>query len=143
MQTTAAAARARFLADTVATASPAKLLTMLYDRLVLDLTRAEKAQREGDRSAANAQLQHAQDIVTELSASLDTSAWDGGPGLAGLYAFLSAELVGANVAMDAERTAGCRALVEPLREAWHEAAQATVAATPGVAAGGSLVGLSA
>ncbi len=58
-----AAVRARYLDDAVATASPAKLLTMLYDRLVLDLERAETAQRAGDRAGAGPHLLHAQDIV--------------------------------------------------------------------------------
>ncbi|MEJ5944049.1 flagellar export chaperone FliS [Pseudokineococcus basanitobsidens] len=125
----AAAARARFLADAVATASPAKLLTMLYDRLVLDLSRAERAQEAGDRAVANSQLQHAQDVVTELHSSLDTSGtWAGAAGLAGLYTFLASELVEANVTGDPARTASCRAIVEPLRDAWHAAAQQT--ATP-------------
>ena len=121
-----AAARARFLADAVATASPAKLLTMLYDRLVLDLSRAERAQTSGDRGAANVELQHAQDVVTELHSSLDTSGasgWAGATGLASLYTFLASELVEANISGDPARTAVCRGLVEPLRDAWHQAAQ--------------------
>ena len=101
---------------------------------MLDLVRAEQAQRAGDRGAAGTQLLHAQDIVAELLASLDVTAWDGGPGLAALYGFLLTELVGANVDADADRTASCRALVEPLRDAWHEAAR-------GAAAGGSVVGV--
>ena len=42
--------RNRFLADTVATAGPQQILVMLYDRLVLDLNRAESAQRTGQRA---------------------------------------------------------------------------------------------
>ena len=118
-----AAARARFVDDSLATASPAVLLTRLYDRLVLDLARAEQAQRAGDRAAASGQLLHAQDIVAELLSSLDATAWEGGPGLAAIYAFLLTELVEANVSGDADRTASCRSLVEPLREAWHDAAR--------------------
>ncbi|MEJ5913349.1 flagellar export chaperone FliS [Pseudokineococcus sp. 1T1Z-3] len=130
-----AAARARFMADAVATASPAKLLTMLYDRLVLDLSRAERAQETGDRGEANTQLQHAQDVVTELHASLDTSgAWAGAAGLAGLYTFLASELVEANVTGDPARTASCRAVVEPLREAWHQAAAQVGQGAPAVPA---------
>ncbi len=129
-----AAARARFVDDALTTASPAVLLTRLYDRLVLDLARAETAQRDGDRLAAGTQLLHAQDIVAELLSSLDTAAWAGGPGLAALYGFLLTELVSANVTCDPERTASCRALVEPLRDAWHEAAR-------GAVTGGSVVGV--
>jgi flagellar protein FliS len=122
-----AAYRTRVVSDTVATASPARLVTMLYDRLVLDLDRAESAQRAGDRSEASAQLLHAQDIVVELASRLRPEVWDGGPGLAALYSYLQIELVGANVSADPDRTKGCRALVEPLRDAWHAAAQQVAA----------------
>lgn len=117
-----AALRTRYVDDTVSTASPAKLLTMLYDRLVLDLQRAETAQRAGDRGGAGPHLTHAQDIVAELASTLDVSAWDGAQQLLSVYTFLLTELVGANIAGDADRTAACRELVEPLRDAWHEAA---------------------
>ncbi len=127
-----ASARARFVGDSVATASPATLLTMLYDRLVLDLERAEQAQVSGDRATANVQLQHAQDIVAELLSSLDTTVWDGAAGLASVYRFLLVEMVGANVSSDAARTRSCRTLVEPLRDAWREAAQTAARATSSV-----------
>lgn len=117
-----AAVRARYVDDTVATASPAKLLTMLYDRLVLDLTRAEAEQRSGNRGAAGPHLTHAQDIVSELAATLDVTAWDGAQQLLSIYTFLLTELIGANVSGDADRTAGCRELVAPLADAWHQAA---------------------
>lgn len=125
-----AAGRTRYVDDTVSTASPAKLLTMLYDRLVLDLQRAEAEQQVGDRVAASQHLVHAQEIVHELAATLDVNAWDGAARLMSVYMFLITELVGANVSGDAERTAACRELVEPLRDAWHQAAREVAAATP-------------
>lgn len=115
--------RARYVSSGVTTASPAKLLTMLYDRLVLDLERAELAQQAGDREKANEQLAHAQDIVIALQDGLRPELWDGGPALAAIYTFLHSELIRANVQNDVAATAACRALVEPLREAWHEAAR--------------------
>ena len=118
-----ATVRTRYLDDTVATASPARLLTMLYDRLVLDLKRAEAEQRAGNRAAASSHLLHAQDIVAELASTLDVRAWDGARQLLSVYTFLLTELVGANIAGDADRTAACRELVEPLCDAWHQAAQ--------------------
>lgn len=127
-----AAARARFLAESVSTASPVRLLTMLYDRLLLDLTRGADAQVLGDRAAANTHLLHAQEIVLELAGSLRPDAWSGGPALASLYAFLHSELVRANVAGDAERTVAVRALVEPLAEAWRTAALEVSAASVSV-----------
>jgi flagellar protein FliS len=122
---TSPALRARYLADSVTTASPAQLLVMLYDRLVLDVARAEEALRTGDREAAAQQLMHAQDIVIELRTTLDTSTWEGAAGLAQLYAFLLTELIAANVKGDAGKVAACRALIEPLRDAWREAASTT------------------
>ena len=114
--------RSRYVSDNAATATPAQLVTMLYDRLVLDIVRGEAAQRAGDREAAGKQLVHAQDIVLELMSGLRPAEWDGGEALLSLYTFLHGELVGANITGDADRTANCRTLVEPLRDAWREAA---------------------
>jgi flagellar protein FliS len=124
MTTPAPAMRARYLADSITTASPAKLLMMLYDRLVLDLARGEQALLDGNRPEANTQLLHAQDILTELHMSLDLDAWEGAAGLGQLYAFAVTELVNANVRGDAGPVTACRSLIEPLRDAWREAAMA-------------------
>lgn len=126
------AVRSRYIGTAVSTASPARLLTMLYDRLVLDLDRAEAEQRAGRRVEAGTHLTHAQDIVTELVASLDVDAWDGAQQLLSVYTYLLTELVAANVGGDADRTTACRRLVEPLRDAWREAAlqMAPVVASP-------------
>lgn len=119
--------RDRYLQDSINTAPPAKLLLMLYDRLVLDLGQGEEAIRAGQTESANEKLSHAQEIVIELRVSLDVAAWSGGPGLASLYGFLLTELIGANIGKDADRVASCRALVEPLRDAWREASASAVA----------------
>lgn len=126
MAMTAEAMRARYASNTVDTASPVRLLTMLYDRLVRDLHVAGAAIVARDVATAHNELVHAQAIVEELASSLDVDAWDGGPGLAALYQFLLSELVAANVAKDAARVAACLGLVEPLRDAWHEAATEAV-----------------
>lgn len=118
-------ARSAYLANTVATASPARLLVMLYDRLVLDVQRGLAAQRAGDHAAARPNLLHAQDIVTELRSTLRTQGWQGGPGLAALYDWLFAELVRANTSRDFQLTVGCLAVVTQLADAWRQAALAT------------------
>lgn len=120
--------RQRYLADSVSTATPAKLLMMLLDRLVLDLDRGEQALLAGDRPEANTHLKHAQDIVTELHVSLDLEAWDGAAGLAALYAFVETELVHANVQGDVGKVTAVRGLIEPLRDTWREAALSVAAA---------------
>lgn len=115
-------AQQRYREDAILSAPPERLVTMLYDRLLLDIERGETAQRAGDWVEANAQLQHAQAIVSELTVSL-TDEWNGSAGLRSLYLFLSQTLIGANIGRAPERTRACRDLVAPLRDAWHEAAR--------------------
>ena len=116
--------RAAYMDASVATASPARLLVMLYERLVLDVRKALAAQQKADNAEAHTQLVHAQDIVLELRASLDVEAWEGGPGLASIYDFLHLQLVRANINRDAGATEGCLKLVEDLCATWREAALA-------------------
>jgi flagellar protein FliS len=127
----AALTRSRFVSTAVSTAGPQQVLTMLYDRLVLDLSRAEASQRQGNRSAAAEQLDHAHDVVSALASTLDVDAWSGARGLMDVYMFLLGELIGCSIAGDPDRTAKARELVLPLRDAWHEAA-ASLAATPAI-----------
>jgi flagellar protein FliS len=116
------AARAQYTREAVTTASPARLLIMLYDRLVRDLVTAETALSGGDIGKASSELVHAQQIVLELRTSLNLDAWDGAAGLADLYSFLHAELVTANLDKDAARVLACREIIEPLRDTWRQAA---------------------
>jgi flagellar protein FliS len=127
---TSSALRARYLGDSVSTASPGRLLVMLYERLVLDLDWAEGALRAGDRNTGSDRLLHAQDIVAELLSSLDLTAWSGAANLASLYTFLLAELISANVTANADKAASCLALVEPLLDAWRQAAAEVAGAEP-------------
>jgi flagellar protein FliS len=124
------ALRQRYLQDAVSTASPATLLVMLYDRLVLDLLRAEGALREKDRQAANTQLQHAQDIISELANTLDMDVWDGARQLMSIYNFLLTTLVDANINGDADLVVSCRELIEPLQDAWQRAASQVAESEP-------------
>src|SRR4051812_24346793 len=120
----AASLRARYIGDAVATSSPQQILVMLYDRLALDLERAQKFTAAGDRELAGEQLQHAQDIVIELLSSLQVDAWEGGPRLAALYNWLLGELMQANIRRDPNRFSACGRVVDPLRDAGGRAAAA-------------------
>lgn len=122
-------ARSRYVAASVETASPARLLTMLCDRLLLDVERAAHALDAGQRPQATQHLAHAQEIVAELIASLEVDAWEGGPRLLSIYTWLHGELLGASAAGDAARVRACARVVEPLARTWHEAADAVAGAT--------------
>lgn len=122
MTAQAFAARARYAGTAVDTASPARLLVMLYDRLVRDLVTAERALSAQDLSTASRELLHAQQIVLELRTSLDLTVWDGAQRLSDLYSFLHGELVEANLRKDDARVRTCLEIIEPLRDAWRAAA---------------------
>jgi len=121
--------RNRYLADSINTASPGRLLVMLYDRLVLDLAQGEQAIRTGNRGDASERLNHAQEIILELRTTLVLDDWSGAAGLASLYGWLLTELIQANIKLDAAKVVACRAIVEPLRDTWREAV-ALASATP-------------
>jgi len=113
-------ARARYLADAVATATPARLIVLLYDRLWLDIQRAQAAQDCGDVTARD-HLQHGQQIVAELLGSLDATAWAGAGNLASLYSYLLRELIGEVVEPQPGRLAAITKIVSDLRASWQQA----------------------
>lgn len=123
MSTALDRARREYLEQQVAAASPERLVTMLYDRLLVDVERADAAQATSDWAAASVSLTHAQAIIAELNGSLD-DRWDGAGELRALYTYLTGRLIVANVAHDTDATAECRDLIAPLRDAWHQAAAA-------------------
>lgn len=126
-------AKQQYLEQQVASATPERLLTLLYDRLLVDIDRAASAQEAEDWPVAATHLTHAQWIVSELNGSL-TDVWDGAAELRGVYTYLTGRLISANIAHDLEATVECRGLVAPLRDAWHAAAEMTAAAAPRVSA---------
>jgi flagellar protein FliS len=115
-------ARAAYMDATIATASPSRLLVMLFDRLVLDVQRGLEAQRRGDFEETHRQLTHAQDIVMELQSSLRADEFRGGYDLAALYGFLHRQLIMANIRKDAAITDEVLTLVTDLCDAWRQAA---------------------
>jgi flagellar protein FliS len=116
-----------YVAQSVSTASPARLLIMLLDRLVLDVQRAVQSQEAGSHAEASQQLLHAQEIVLELRTSLRIDVWDGAAQLASIYDWLYSQLIKANVSRDVAVTKDCLSIIEPLVETWREAALLSVA----------------
>ena len=120
-------ARNAYLSQSVATASPARLLVMLFDRLELDIERGRDLQAAGDFLAASPHLMHAQEIVLELRSSLRLDAWKGAEPLSEIYAWLHRELVRGNVSRDGSVTSDCLQVVATLAGAWREAALVSLA----------------
>lgn len=120
--TNALQARTAYTRESVLSATPAQLVVMLYDRLVLDMQRAEAAQDAQDWVEAHGYLMHAQDIVTELQLTLRMDVWDGAERLFAIYVYVKNALVAANLNRDVERTHEALRLMTPLRESWTQAA---------------------
>src|SRR3546814_10121046 len=120
-------ARNAYLASSVTTASPARLLVMLCERLVLDIERGLQAQQAADFAGAHTQLIHAQDILTELTTSLRPDVWEGAASLTALYDHISRQLVHANIHSDPSATEHCLGLARQLCNHWREAALAALA----------------
>lgn len=120
--TTTAALRRLYTNDSVTTASPGQLVVLLYNRLVKDLNLALVGLERRDIEGSHRALRHAQEIVAELSSSLDTSVWPEGEGLLALYDYVQDRLVHANVTKSAALVAEAIDLLEPLRDAFTRAA---------------------
>jgi len=112
-------ARSSYQAQAAETAGPAQLVLMLYDGALSAVARARQAH---DLQTINRELLRAQDIVTELSVTLDHER--GGPmagNLAALYQFCLDRLVEANVNKDVDDLDAVSSLLQGVRDAWDEA----------------------
>jgi flagellar protein FliS len=115
-------ARTAYQGNAVATASPARLLVMLFDRLVLDVERGEAALLAGQRDEMNRQFVHAQAIVTELQSTLDADAMPGGREMLALYDYVQRQLIKANVSGDRVAAAEALRFSRELCDTWRQAA---------------------
>jgi flagellar protein FliS len=115
-----------------------QVIVMCFDRIDRDLAVGIAAIASGDLSRANTVLIHAQDLFSELSLMVDQDAWEHAERLVDVYDFMLRELIAANVAKDASRVEGVRALASELGEAFRAAA-AVVRAAPSPS-GGSTAG---
>lgn len=116
----------RYQETHVMTASPMQLILMLYDECVQSLDRAEKAldiQGPDRIEMINKHLLHAEDIITELSVSLDMEK--GGAianNLHKLYDFMLFHLSQANLKKELKPIIEVRKMMIDLREAWQKVA---------------------
>jgi flagellar protein FliS len=107
----------------VLSASPAQLLTMLYDHLLVTLRRARIAMEAGSIERRGEYLGKCQDVIAELLVTLDHER--GGEiasRLSGLYVFFIRELFELGRTNDVARLDSVTALVGELREAFVQAA---------------------
>jgi flagellar protein FliS len=108
----------------VGTATPEKLLIMLFSGQIKFLRQAEQALKEKKYEEAHNLLLKAGDIITELNMTLDLEA--GGElaaNLRALYQFYHGEIIKANTNKDPSYLGPVIAFFESFRETWVEAAK--------------------
>jgi len=114
-----------YKAQSVQTASPGKLVLMLFDGYLRFTSAAKNAWEEGDiikkNEGINNNLIRAQNIVTELQSSLDMSVPGDLPGtLYRLYDYVLTNLQQANLSKDIQKVEEADKVIAELREAWAE-----------------------
>ena len=121
--------------QSVETASPAKLISMLYHAAIQRIGAAEQQLERGEVELANATLQRTQAIVMELRSSLDH---DRGGEIAGnlssLYSFCIERLIEANSTKDVALLPVVRSILEDLADAWDQMAAEQLSSAPPPAA---------
>ncbi len=114
-----------YKAQSVQTASPGKLVLMLFDGYLRFTTAAVNSFEETDMTKKNEGINNnlikAQNIVTELQSSLDMSVPGELPGtLYRLYDYVLHQLQQANLQKKPEPIAEADKVIAELREAWAE-----------------------
>jgi len=121
----------------VMTASPAKLVAMLYDKAILSLREAIRAIETGNIEARFNANKRAGDIITHLWTTLDVEK--GGEiaaNLSRLYGFMLSRLTFVDVRNDPEPAREVIGLLEPLRESWNQLARGDKKPAPAATATG-------
>ncbi len=119
---------------------------MLYEECIASLSRAEESfgLEESERyQVVNNHLLHAQDVITELSVSLDFGAGaEIATNLQRLYDFMSRHLTAANLNKNASPIREVRSLMVDLLDAWRQVATQAPATTfdaPAASGAGTLL----
>ena len=115
------AALSAYRQNSVDTASPGRLIVMLYEGVVTALDKTEAAlSTPVDVEVAHKELTRCQDIVLELMQALNHDAGEMAVRLATLYEYCHHQLVQANATKDMTHAEPVRAIFADLRDAWTE-----------------------
>jgi flagellar protein FliS len=121
----------KYQTQQVMTASPARLVCMLYDRAILSLKEAVAAIEAGQIEARWRANKRAYDIIAHMWTTLDTER--GGEiasNLGDLFSYMLSRLPEVDFRNDPAPATEVIALLEPLRESWHKVASGEAAGQP-------------
>jgi flagellar protein FliS len=121
----------------IKTASQGKLIVMMYDETIKQITAAiGKIGENGKVKVAEIEgfakhIAKAQDIITELMVALDMEkGGDVAKNLMTLYTYFNRELLDANISMNKDKLQFIAEMLNSLHEAWAAAAANTIAIQP-------------
>jgi flagellar secretion chaperone FliS len=117
-----ATAQQAYRDSAILTATPERLVVMLYDGANRFLIQGAAAMRAGDLTVTNDRLRRAEAIVNELRSTLDMSAGQVATNLESIYGFCQRLLLEARLKQDADKIDHVARLLRELRDAWDEAA---------------------
>ena len=125
----------QYLEIQVLAATPGELMIMVYDHLLVQLLKAQRAHTSPELTIRCDALEKARAALGELQVTLDHDK--GGPlaaQLASIYTFLLGELTTLGLRPEARRFEGIVRIVSELRGAFAQAAATTALATHAVPA---------
>jgi flagellar protein FliS len=102
----------------VESASPRRLVVMLFDAAVRFLYQAQEAMGRCDYEGQCEAIVRVQDILSELTCALDPNAGEIAGQLGSLYSYMYSQLVEANLRDDVELLREITGQMEQMRDAW-------------------------
>jgi len=117
-----ATAQKAYRDSAILTATPERLVVMLYDGANRFLLQGAAAMRAGDLAQMNDKLRRAEAIVTELRQTLDMSAGAVATNLESIYSFCQRLLLEARLKRDPAKIEDAAKLLRELRDAWDQVA---------------------
>ncbi len=126
---------ASYKSSAVETASPGKLLLMLYNAAIRNLDSAVQSIADKDIESAHKSIVRSQEIVAEFMYTLNMD-YEISEKLLALYDYLHRRLVEANIHKDVEIINEVRGFLVELRDAWQEAVKKASSTPSRVAAAG-------
>lgn len=116
-----------YFENTVKTATPAKLVEMLYANAVERLEKSKTLIKEKNFVEANKQIIRVEDIINELNISLNMEiGGEVSKNLRAMYNYMYRRLLEANTKKDIEIVDEVQGLIKELLDTWREAMKKSV-----------------
>ncbi|NLA27172.1 MAG: flagellar export chaperone FliS [Firmicutes bacterium] len=120
----------QYLNNQVFTSSPAELIVMLFDGALRFVRKAGSALERQEYDEAHFYLDRTQQIITELSASLDFNRGELPKNLFSLYEYMHHQLLKTDIGRNSDSLNEVEGMLLSLRKSWAEAGR--LSGKPGI-----------